>query len=116
MSVLDIVTEADAYSRLPIAGYLYPAAAPGEHRERRGRCSMARSAAKTRNPVVNASRFSDLRALANFPFKRARCVRSTVPAVDDHFGRLATERVRDIRARWRIEFVYRIRDRIPLHV
>jgi hypothetical protein len=66
MSVLAIVTESDAYSRLPIAD-CGTWRAPGT----RGKVQYGEERSKTRNPAVNASRFSDLRALANFPFKRA---------------------------------------------
>jgi len=79
MSALDIVSESDAYSRLR---HLVSTGNAGES------AVWRKTAAKARNAGVNASRFSDLRALGNFPFKRARCVRSTVPAVDDLFGRL----------------------------
>ena len=107
MSVLDIVSESDAYSRLR---HLVSTGNAGES------AVWRKTAAKARNAGVNASRFSDLRALGNFPFKRARCVRSTVPAVDDLFGRLAPERVRHIRASRGSELVHRVRDGIAFHV
>src|SRR5260370_17377935 len=84
MSVLDIVSESDAYSRLR---HLVSTGNAGES------AVWRKTAAKARNAGVNASRFSDLRALGNFPFKRARCVRSTVPAVDALFGPLAPHRI-----------------------
>jgi hypothetical protein len=77
---------------------------------------MARSAAKTQNPAVNASRLSDLRALANFPLKRAVAFGQPFLSFDDLFGRLAPERVRHIRASRGVEFVLRVWDRIPFHV
>jgi hypothetical protein len=79
MSVLDIVFESDAYSRLPIAACGTWRAPVTREKVEYGERPLPRH--ETR--ALNHLGFPSFVRLRIFAFKLARCVRSIVPVVDD---------------------------------